>query len=415
MINIHKSISAFVFRVVLFSLFMVFSTSQAQALDACGGVQSGMRVMLPQYTDGMTHTVSIDMSSDYNPDREWRIKVLNGDNNWDPEADSPWFEFDVNGTVSGNHGDISVNNGVVTWTIERREALESAGLSGENDNHTVRLYQKVDWGRDDLCNLGTYQTTKNNAQGLCSIYVSQERNGDTCYSSGCMDTSTSRIQVDVEGLEDADGNPYEERVRFVFGQKGVGGAVDKTEDATNGRASSSFSADDETTYTLRVEESRAGNNFDFPGCETEIELVNYCEHCDQIRTNVSDNIIIRDFELCEQIVNPDERGECTTCFSGSGSGGDGGVWTAIGCIPAKPENIIKTLITVGLSLGGGIAFLLILTGAFRMSISQGDPQATKEAKEQITAALTGLMFIIFSITMLRFIGVTLFQIPGFGE
>ena len=39
----------------------------------------------------------------------------------------------------------------------------------------------------------------------------------------------------------------------------------------------------------------------------------------------------------------------------------------------------------------------------------------KEAKEMITSAIVGSLFIIFSITILQFIGVSILHIPGFGE
>ena len=47
--------------------------------------------------------------------------------------------------------------------------------------------------------------------------------------------------------------------------------------------------------------------------------------------------------------------------------------------------------------------------------SQGDPKRASEARELITSAVLGLVFIIFSVTLLQFIGVTVLHIPGFGE
>jgi hypothetical protein len=49
-----------------------------------------------------------------------------------------------------------------------------------------------------------------------------------------------------------------------------------------------------------------------------------------------------------------------------------------------------------------------------LSTSQGDPKRVDEAKAAITSAVAGAFFLIFSVTILRFIGTTLLQIPGFG-
>lgn len=116
------------------------------------------------------------------------------------------------------------------------------------------------------------------------------------------------------------------------------------------------------------------------------------------------------YSLCSQIkTGTDQEKACSSCFSSKG------IWTAIGCIPSNPQKIIQTIITIGLSLGGGIVLIMILAGSFMLSVSQGDPNKTKEAKEMITSAIIGLLFVIFSVTILQFIGVSILHIPGFGE
>lgn len=118
-----------------------------------------------------------------------------------------------------------------------------------------------------------------------------------------------------------------------------------------------------------------------------------------------------DFGLCEQI--PSDKTElilrCQNCFAA------GGIWTAIGCVPKDPENTVSVIIRMGLIFGGAIVLIMILAGSFMLSTSQGDPKKTQEAKELITSAIIGLLFIIFSITILQFIGASVIRIPGFGE
>ena len=79
-----------------------------------------------------------------------------------------------------------------------------------------------------------------------------------------------------------------------------------------------------------------------------------------------------------------------------------------------PEQIAGELIRLGLSIGGGIGLLMILGAGFIFSTSQGDPKRVGDAKDLMTAAVTGLLFIIFSVTILQFIGFSVLQIPGFG-
>ncbi len=126
------------------------------------------------------------------------------------------------------------------------------------------------------------------------------------------------------------------------------------------------------------------------------------------------NYADRVFNLCQQISGTDSETaeqlqKCINCTE------QDGVWTALGCIPTKPDNMMKVIIKIGLLIGGGVATLIILAGSFMLSISQGDPQKTSEAKEMITAAIIGLIFIIFSVSILQLIGVQILQIPEFGR
>jgi hypothetical protein len=117
------------------------------------------------------------------------------------------------------------------------------------------------------------------------------------------------------------------------------------------------------------------------------------------------------FDLCEQIPldNTIARKNCANCFD------RGGIWTAVGCIPTSTEDIVKTLIEIGLVISGALVLVMILAGAFMLSTSQGDPKKTQDAKELISSAIIGLLFIIFSVTILQFIGLSILRIPEFGH
>lgn len=153
-------------------------------------------------------------------------------------------------------------------------------------------------------------------------------------------------------------------------------------------------------------------------CSGDFEAVcgnGLCEAGEGLRGGAGVRVCLEDcntgtnlYDICNQ-VGEDYREECTRCIDN-----EDGIWTAIGCIGARPETIVGHLVTVGLGIGGGIALLMILGGAFIFTTSQGDPKRTSEAKEMIQSAIIGLFFIIFSVTILQFIGVNILQIPGFG-
>lgn len=114
-----------------------------------------------------------------------------------------------------------------------------------------------------------------------------------------------------------------------------------------------------------------------------------------------------DFDLCKQTK---DDAKCTSCFASKG------IWTAVGCVNwnySGGNGIAATAIKLGLGIGGGVVLIMILAGAFKLTTSKGDPKATEEAKEMITNAIGGLLFILFSIVIVRTIGVGLLQIPGF--
>jgi hypothetical protein len=61
--------------------------------------------------------------------------------------------------------------------------------------------------------------------------------------------------------------------------------------------------------------------------------------------------------------------------------------------------IVKILYYGGLMIG---IFYIILSG-YRLMVSQGNPQQTQDAQEQLTAAILGIIFILLSVTILRVI------------
>lgn len=93
----------------------------------------------------------------------------------------------------------------------------------------------------------------------------------------------------------------------------------------------------------------------------------------------------------------------------------GDLYTAIGCIPFTSENAFaRFFLTWGIGIAAGLAFILIIVAAFQIITSSGDPKKLQAGKELLTAAIAGLLLLIFSAFILRIVGVQLLGIPGFG-
>lgn len=91
-----------------------------------------------------------------------------------------------------------------------------------------------------------------------------------------------------------------------------------------------------------------------------------------------------------------------------------GVNTAIGCIPTDPQGFIAKFLGFAVGIAGGVAFLLILFGGLQILTSAGNPEKMNAGKELVTAAISGLLLIVFSVFLLRLIGYSILGIPGFG-
>lgn len=124
--------------------------------------------------------------------------------------------------------------------------------------------------------------------------------------------------------------------------------------------------------------------------------------------------------FCEPPNGPDSNLQITipiiTFPPGDWCGKDGKTCkTAIGDIPTDTTSFINKLFGAILSISGVIAVLIIMLSGYKIMISQGEPQKVEGAKETITAAIIGLLFIIFSLIILQTIGVDILHIPGLGK
>ncbi|PIY71811.1 hypothetical protein COY87_04210 [Candidatus Roizmanbacteria bacterium CG_4_10_14_0_8_um_filter_33_9] len=132
----------------------------------------------------------------------------------------------------------------------------------------------------------------------------------------------------------------------------------------------------------------------------------YCK--EDPNATISANAIDRLRILCSTYLRTGtEMQNCLKCTME-----EGGMYTGMGCVPLNVQEFIGIFVfSWGIGFAGGIALLCIIYSAFRMQTSMGNPEAIKKAQENLTACITGLILIIFSVFILRLIGVSILRIP----
>lgn len=123
---------------------------------------------------------------------------------------------------------------------------------------------------------------------------------------------------------------------------------------------------------------------------------------------------IDEFNFCTQLPEGPQREACDACIQSGGKDSlrPKAMYTALGCIQVDNQGLVRQIIQILLSVAGLVALLSILAGAFIFSTSQGDSNKVKQARELITAAVSGILFIVFSTIILDFIGVQILRLPG---
>lgn len=86
--------------------------------------------------------------------------------------------------------------------------------------------------------------------------------------------------------------------------------------------------------------------------------------------------------------------------------------TAFGNIQTNPEDFIVDIFGILLSISGAIALALIIRAGYTIMTSQGRPDQLQAGRDQLIAAIVGLLFLIFSFVILQTIGVDILKIPN---
>lgn len=139
----------------------------------------------------------------------------------------------------------------------------------------------------------------------------------------------------------------------------------------------------------------------------------YCERigatlCERQRQNATDYLCCSSTAMCSDV------GGATKLYSPPTSvvvgvdcyDGQGFVNTAIGCIPFDVINRTAAFFLAwGIGIGGGVSLLVMSIASFQFALSGGNPQRVQSAKSLFMSALGGMLFLLLSVFLLRFIGV----------
>ena len=64
-------------------------------------------------------------------------------------------------------------------------------------------------------------------------------------------------------------------------------------------------------------------------------------------------------------------------------------------------------------LGGALSLVIMLFGVFQIMTAAGNAEQVKKGRELFTGAITGLLFLIFAVSLLRLFAADILKLPGF--
>lgn len=90
-----------------------------------------------------------------------------------------------------------------------------------------------------------------------------------------------------------------------------------------------------------------------------------------------------------------------------------GINTALGCIPYTADGFAPALLGFLAGIVGAISLIVMLVATVQIMTAGGNPEAVQKGKELFTGAVMGLIFIVFSVGLLRLVAGDIIQLPGF--
>jgi hypothetical protein len=387
-------------------LFTLLPNSVQAALPACSNKDiTVIEGLEGDYEFGKDHTITLNFSNTDLNDQELGVgpyRYLIRSPKMPNNNFSDWKDLD------------QINPDTINLSITYKDA-EIGRTTTEDFEFEVVLQRKskiIGIVPKNICKVGTYIIPAE-AERECKdmvMFQSNPNGSNECYYPGCLLTNELTT---ISGKLYKNDSPYQGTARISF--YGISGEDPLITTSTDGSFTTTKSFDSAAQGKFSIRESRLSvDTF----CKYDLNINNLCttdqQQCSdkEIKMPDEDEEIEKfsKYNVCSQIIDSNMEQECNDCYTLHS-----GIWTAFGCIPTNTQSIVKALITIGLMLSGGVALLMILVTAFLLSISQGNPDQVGKAKELFVSAVVGLLFVIFSTTILQFIGYNILRIPGFGE
>ena len=417
-------------KVIIFLLFFLITAvpflvnpSPTQALPGCPQIKSVKDI--PRVYTGQNIDVEVTFESDFaNP--RWNYHILIA------KTGTTLAENDPRTSRSGNQNLPSEDDPTLTFSAKPvDEAAKFYIELRHNENNFTSA---------KVCDLGTIDVFSQEFANInnCTIKMPDNIKYESPYKIETSAPDVSGIKYSLVIYSRADGNRLpKNRVIAVnsteFGNLGTGailasaniGSSDVSTDFSNAGGTEKLPSRklEIGDYTAAIVAAKTNDRF---FCATKNFSVSNKDTTEATEglTNAppgdTSQSTLTSKQLCGSVGQP-------TCGKAAGQGcknPDGtpklntegkpyaGIETAIGCVPTEPKELISGILRFVTGAAGGIALLLMAFGAIKMITSAGNPEALKGGQEQFTAAIVGLLFIIFSVVLLRIIGV---DILGLGD
>lgn len=87
--------------------------------------------------------------------------------------------------------------------------------------------------------------------------------------------------------------------------------------------------------------------------------------------------------------------------------------TALGCISVETKGFTASLLKFLAGVAGAISLVIMLVATIQIMTGGDNAEQVKKGKELFTGAVTGLLFIVFSVALLRIIAGDIIKLEGF--
>lgn len=359
---------------ILTALFIILSlfslkTSLALAEDSCSTVHVNLNPSQTIYS-GKVQKISFQLNeSNLTIGETYKLMIDNG--LLFPPLEIPFTynpPYPITITVEAAGKSIIDKN----WA-----AVNRLGTSGEDGTRHVHILRK---DNSRLCEAGTYKIeSTNDLPSSCNISITPK----------CVDKNTNSVTINFDKII------YRDDDWTGFIEVGVGRINGMIYSINNGTYSLQRTKDQISSGSNDIYLNIIDGATKHTACKATLTKFDVCKTGDESLSKTG---------KIENNLKPTEQ-KCAD--------GNDGIITSLGCIPTNPAPFIGWLFGLAISIGGGIAFLLLSWGSFLLITSSGNPEQLKSGQEIIVSAGAGLLFIIFSVFLLNLIGVNILQIPGF--